>query len=232
MMEEPKQKARDAQGKEEEDNSWWGNKVKEFFLENPTLVLSLLYLYVTALGIFYSAALYTRFGINIFDYSEISDFLLAALKNPWALVPAGILVFGVLVARAYETLLLPARPRSNNGRDAAEAPAELRRRKELERYHARSYILVQVIVYATVFVLFSLVTPYLLAGFKASSIKDGETAAVDVRYRSFSGSAGQVTEPGLALIGATQKVIFFYDVDDERTLVVPQAQLVSIEVPE
>jgi hypothetical protein len=64
------------------------------------------------------------------------------------------------------------------------------------------------------------------------TLEGGETQAVDVRYRSFSGSAGQVTKPGLALIGATQKVVFFYDVDDKRTIVIPRTHIVSIEVPE
>jgi hypothetical protein len=53
-----------------------------------------------------------------------------------------------------------------------------------------------------------------------------------VQYRSFSSSTEQVTKPRLELIGATQTVVFFYDVADEHTLVIPQAQIVSIEVPE
>jgi hypothetical protein len=53
-----------------------------------------------------------------------------------------------------------------------------------------------------------------------------------VQYRAFSSSAGQVTEPGLQVIGSTQKAIFFYDVNNKRTIVIPQGQVVSIEVPE
>lgn len=47
--------------------------------DNPTFVSSLLYLYVTGAGILYSFILYRQFRINIFDYSEIGDFLLAGL---------------------------------------------------------------------------------------------------------------------------------------------------------
>jgi hypothetical protein len=84
----------------------------------------------------------------------------------------------------------------------------------------------------------AVIITYLSAIRAASSIKDGaghrlfEKPAVDIRYRSFSGSAGQVTEPNLKLIGATQKAVFFYDVDEKRTIVIPQAQIVSIEIPE
>ncbi len=79
---------------------------------------------------------------------------------------------------------------------------------------------------------YSVALPLVFATVTASSIKHGERPAVAVHYRSFSSSAGQVKEPGLRLIGATQNAVFFYDVEDERTIVIPQAQVVSIEVPE
>jgi hypothetical protein len=64
-------------------------------------------------------------------------------------------------------------------------------------------------------------------------MKQGEQAQTTVQYRTFSGpSTGQVTKSGLKLMGSTQKVIFFYDDKNERTIVIPQAQIVSIGVPE
>jgi hypothetical protein len=70
-----------------------------------------------------------------------------------------------------------------------------------------------------------------VANVTAIAVKNGDYHTVDVRYRSFSSSAGQATEPNLTVIGATQKAVYFYDVDEKRTIVVPQAQIVSIEVP-
>ena len=61
-------------------------QVKDFLGKNPTFVLTLLYLYATAIGMYYSAALYSKFGINIFDFAEMADFLLATFKNPIALL--------------------------------------------------------------------------------------------------------------------------------------------------
>ena len=59
------------------------------FLEsNTTAALTLLYVYVSAIGMLYSYFLYRDFGISIFDHSEIADFLLAAFRNPVALVSA------------------------------------------------------------------------------------------------------------------------------------------------
>ena len=84
MAEEPKQEPQEAQGDEEKDNRW--GKATEFFFDNPTLFLTFSYLYATGTGILYSAALYGRFGINIFEYSELPDFLLAAFKDLYVLL--------------------------------------------------------------------------------------------------------------------------------------------------
>jgi hypothetical protein len=221
--------------------------LKEFFLANPAVVLSLLYVYVTAIGMFYSAVLYGRFGINVFDYSEIGDFLLAAFKNPVAFLSGGLLaaVGGALLSYKAATV----RRRVEEVEEAREARSRLQasiqeeeeREKEEEfhqhtkqRYLAfqRRLMVIYAIVIAVTSVFSSCVLPYYSAGKTASSIKAGETSSVDVRYRSFKGSAGQVTVPGLGFIGATEKAAFFYDVDDKRTIVIPQVQIVSIEVPE
>jgi hypothetical protein len=101
--------------------------------------------------------------------------------------------------------------------------------------YARSVALSAIFVIA---VITSAAATYGGASYAASRIKAAETPAVDVRYRSFSGSADPVTTSGLQHIGATQKFAFFYDVNDKdnekdnHTLVIPQAQIVSIKVPE
>jgi hypothetical protein len=105
--------------------------------------------------------------------------------------------------------------------------AVLRRRRYGPRFepsYARSLVLIGAVI---VFVL-----TYANAAETASDIKNGEKPAVEVRYRSFSGSAGQVTVPGLEFIGGTGRAAFFYDADAKRTIVIPQAQIVSIEVPD
>jgi hypothetical protein len=213
-------------GDEQKDTDW--SKVKEVALDNPTFFLSLLYLYATGIGLVYSATLYGRFGLNIFDYSEISDFLLAAFKVPAVfLTMLWIGVISVFIARlsgiskkevverqvAIEETVEPSRP-------DFELPVLL-----------TGYRGLFVGLILSAFIL-SVAFPFGSAIAKASSIKDGEQTAVDVRYRSYSGSGDQAIKPGLQPIGATQKAIFFYDVGEKRTIVIPQAQIVSIEIPE
>jgi hypothetical protein len=231
--------------------------LKVFFLTNPTVVLSLLYLYVTGIGMLYSSVLYGRFGINVFDYSEIGDFLLAAFKNPVAFLSGGLLAAVGAVLLYYRAFRVRRRLRAEESQIQAmikERDQALEESQELakERYQrARQDFLERhqrvremhlhrerlrtgtfAIIIALTSVYSTVVLPYYSAGRTASSIKAGETPSVDVRYRSFKGSAGQVTVPGLRLIGATEKAAFFYDVDHKRTIAIPQAQLVSIEVPE
>jgi len=54
--------------------------------EHPTLVLTLIYLGLTFVGLIHDLWFYRYFNINILDFSETSDFLLAAIRNPAAVL--------------------------------------------------------------------------------------------------------------------------------------------------
>jgi hypothetical protein len=214
LTQESQQKDSSAQGNDE--NNRWG-KVKTFFRENPTFVLTVMYVDLTGIGILYSWLLYRQFGINVFDFAEIGDFLLVAFKAP-------AVTFSALLAQVL--------------------------------FVALPFIIVRVFsllglalqfgtAFAVIFLLtITLVIPLGLAYSQADAIKQvDEQAQATVRYRTFSGpSSGQVTKSGVALIGSTQKVVFFYDVDENHartpiviartTIVIPHAQIVWIEVPD
>lgn len=66
------------------DNKW----LTALFREHPALLVSAMYLLASVVGMFYSWAFLSHFDINVFNYAQISDFLLASLKEPltWALV--------------------------------------------------------------------------------------------------------------------------------------------------
>jgi hypothetical protein len=180
------------------------------FLEHSTFFLSLLYGLLTAIGIFYSYILYRQFRINIFDYAEIGDFLLAAFRNRVALLAFGCLLVFIMLEAVVLCFLFSHRIRRT------------------------LYTIIILFVPALIFgvlIGFAVSAPNSVVE-TAHSIKQGKQPRVKVRFNSSSGSADQTTEPGLVLIGATQKVVFFYDVNDERTIVIPQSQIVSIKVPE
>jgi hypothetical protein len=156
------------------------------------------------IGLSYSCLLYSRFGIHIVDYAELGDFLLAALRNRGALIGAVFLALYLVLS----SLILPSPP-------------------GLLKYGFFRAAMVTTLGIAGVVYI-----TYITAANTADSIKLGYGPNVTVQYRSSSVSGDPVTEPKLILIGATQKAVFFHDEKDNRTLVIPQAQIVSIEVPD
>ncbi len=58
--------------------------------DHPALLVSAIYVFATAIGMFFSWSFMRSFGVNIFVYAEIGDFLLASFKDPviWMAVAA------------------------------------------------------------------------------------------------------------------------------------------------
>ena len=50
--------------------------------EQPALFLSLGYVFLTFVGMVYEWLLFQRFGVNVLDYADVGDFLLAAVREP------------------------------------------------------------------------------------------------------------------------------------------------------
>lgn len=55
---------------------------------HPALLVSAVYVAASVIGMFYAWAYLRQFAINVFNYAQISDFLIASLKEPftWVLV--------------------------------------------------------------------------------------------------------------------------------------------------
>ena len=58
------------------------NKIALTARDNWTWAAPLVYLYVTIVGMVQSWFHFNEFQINVFDYAEINDFLLAAFREP------------------------------------------------------------------------------------------------------------------------------------------------------
>ena len=73
-----------------EEESW----IRRTLTEQPALLVSLMYLFASVIGLFYSWAFLRPFGINMLQYAEISDFLLASIKEPltWVLALIAVVV--------------------------------------------------------------------------------------------------------------------------------------------
>ena len=69
---------------------------------------------VTFIGVIYSWRLYSLFGVNVFDFAEANDFLLAALKEPFAFLMS-VITLGLVAAQIVWFLVRRKRRPLNQG---------------------------------------------------------------------------------------------------------------------
>lgn len=68
----------------------------QYLLSQPALLLTGSYLFCSLLGLIFVVALFAKFDFAVLPYLEISDFLLAALSNPWTILQFILWTLGVV----------------------------------------------------------------------------------------------------------------------------------------
>ena len=182
---------------EEKTTSW----IRLLLREHPALVLSGLYISASVVGMFYSWAFLRRFGINVFNYAAISDFLLASLKEPltWGLViiAVGLVVWDNSTSRRYE---------------------KKGKLKWLRWYGTPRYRFFNNFV--AVYIVLSFL--YLYADFRADRTWEGEGKVVAVAFEE-SGDAINAL-----LLGTTGQFVFLYDAESTKVGIHPIENIHSI----
>ena len=180
-------------------------KIKEtaklIFKEHPALLVSALYVSASVIGMFYSWAYLRQFGINVFNYSQISDFLLASLKEPFT--------WGLVVL----ALLLVSFDNAMSRRVQKKSPGKWFRWYASPRYRFINNI-------AALFVI--LIFIYAFANAQARDTRGGEGKVVDVIFAD-----GGVATTEL-LLGTTGQFVFLFDEDAERVDIHPFENIHSI----
>ena len=87
------------------DTRHYFNAAIKFIREHPGLGLSIGYGFVSLIGIMFSWSLFYHFDITYFQYADISDFLLAAIREPetFLLSASSIVVAMLLIRLSYAT---------------------------------------------------------------------------------------------------------------------------------
>ncbi len=177
------------------------SRLAGFLREHPALLVSAFYVAASIIGMFYSWAYLRRFGINVFNYAQISDFLLVSLKEPftWALVVISVMLVSI---------------------DNATS-------RRMERKGARKWLLWYGspryrFINNFVAILMVLGFIYLYADFRADHAEKGEGKYVDVEF-----AEGQATKSAI-LLGTTGQFVFLYDADTERVDIHPIEGIHSI----
>jgi hypothetical protein len=176
-------------------------EVKKLLKEHPALIVSAFYVAASVIGMFYSWAYLGRFGINVFNYAQISDFLLASLKEPftWGLVIIAVVLVHIDNASSRRV-----------GRKTTA--------KWLAWYGSPKYRFIKNFVAFILVVLFL----YSFAFALARDTRDGDGMFVDVMFAD-SGAATTAL-----LLGTTGQFVFLYDEDTERVDIHPIENIHSI----
>ena len=191
--------------------------------QNPGLVITLAYLAISFLGLLFSWSLFGEFDVNVFNFTEVSDFLLAALREPMTFVMAGsaLLVTWILgwLGRLEVKHWTTKNPTSRFGKFYSRSS------KAINRHPITPII---------IFLLYSYFFISLYGNWKAERIKAGEGQVIRVQLtepvvaNSGDGqTGGNVIIKGI-LLGSTNKYLFLYDPDSKITSAMPEENIVRV----
>ena len=185
-----------------------------FRSENIGLMLTLGYLFLTALGMFHRALVFLMFRINIFDYAEPSDFLLAALRDPLIVL---VCVAPIpIVALYYKGAAWVQRHAKSKWLTGTE------KQKELTRRYRRP-------IYALTALLWALAASLHYVTSVARDLRAGTGRRVQVELIAGAQVPSVDTMPQL-LLGTTQKFLFLYDAPKQITSVIPISNIARLRV--
>ncbi|HSG97900.1 MAG TPA: hypothetical protein VLA11_07900 [Woeseiaceae bacterium] len=171
------------------------------FREHPALIASGFYVFASFVGMFWSWAYLRRFGINVFNYAQISDFLLASLKEPftWMLV---MLAFAMVQADNAWSRRVDRRAKTTWFRWYGSPTYRM-----INNFGAIALICVFIFTYATL---------------EARDTRDGKGETVDVIFAE-GGAVKRAT-----LLGTTSQFMFLYEPTTERVDIHPFEAIHSI----
>ena len=169
--------------------------------QHPALLVSALYIMASTIGMLFSWDYLSLFGINVFNYSQIGDFLLASLKEPftWAIV-----IVSVLLVMGDNAM---SRRVERSGK-----------RRFLKWYGSGVYRMANYIGAVVLIVMFT----HIYALTKKDKVLAGESQWVNVQLTE------SVETSRVVLLGTTGSVIFLYDPSLQEVSVHPHENVYSI----
>ena len=131
-----------------------------YLKSQPALLLTGSYLFCSLLGLIFVVALFDKFDFAVLPYLEISDFLLAALSNPWTILQFILWTLGVV------TLLWLDRAARQRFRSYARFS---------DRFYKPRYQRLSLYMFATLPMLFLMEIAWIEAISQSKAIKAGTT---------------------------------------------------------
>lgn len=179
--------------------SWF----RKTLVDQPALFISVLYLFASLIGLVYSWAFLRSFGIDVMQYSEVGDFLLASLKEPviWLLV-----IVTVALIQGDSAL---------SRRVQRRGPGRWMRWYGSERYRKVNYLVSALMVLAVLLV---------YADASSKKVRDGGGDEFRLELADGSPATQQV------LLGTTVNYVFVYDPASERVSIHPSENVLALSI--
>ncbi len=177
------------------------SRFTRIFREHPALLVSAFYVAASIIGMFYAWSYLRHFGLNVFNYAQISDFLVASLKEPltWVCV---VVVVGFI-----------ALDNASSRRVGRLGPGRWFSWYGTAKYRSFNNYAAAVLV---------LLVIHLYAEYKAGNTRAGDGKFVDVTYADGDAATSRM------LLGTTGQWVFLYDNLTERVEAHPLESIDSI----
>ena len=201
-----------------------------FTRDNWSWMIPCIYIYVTYIGMADSWYRFRAFGINVFEFAEINDFLLAAFREPESFLTVLVIVLLAVLVVQYHIHLVPRivariyRVRFGKWLDYALFSGPLGR--QITKYVSVLYIFL-----APIF------APYiydeLIRGNPVCRVVTDSTRHISVTFRTNIVEQSEEKMSDLLLVGATGKFLFFYGTHNSKFVISPisNVQLLSQREP-
>lgn len=194
----------------------------------PAVAITIGYLLVAMAGIFYNVSFYRQFDIPVLTLSQVSDFLVAGVQQPMALV----LVLSTLpVCWIMDFFNTRARRKDAARLERVRASGD---RSFLARLRMRywSWRVEQLwsmqVMYFIVVILYGWIFVSLYARDRADAVHQGR--ATQVRVWLNGDSNGLVSQsPTWTYLGAVANYVFLYDPASRKSVVLPVNNVARIE---
>ena len=176
------------------------------------------YLALILIGIFHNGVLLFRFRVNVLDYAEPSDFLLAPLRDPLVILATALPILAIY-------LYLRGAQRWSERLAAKRAAQGLPRRwwhGDPERYRR-----LRLPTWGLIFGLWVTASSLHYEKWAADRLMSGHGPRVRVELTTGQIEAGSVARP-VMLIGATGRFLFLYRTEDRQTVIVPTENVLRI----
>jgi hypothetical protein len=191
-------------------------KIIKIFEQDKTLFFTVSYLILTGIGMSFSGIYFYYFGINILEYSQISDFALIAFKDPFY-----ILFFVLTIGFAYliyffDKWLLRKFPKF----------WRLSHKFSPFRPSANTYLF----TYSLLIFAYTTQSAIIYGKYNAKKVKTGKGTPVKVYLTT--GAEPAITDSLPLLIGTTSSVVFLYHPQTKSTEIIPFNSVRKIAIQE